>query len=73
MRQRCLLLTSALALLFAMPAMAQNGTKVGLLSCKMGPSVGLIVGSRQHIHCRFNPDVGGAPEAYSGTITRVGL
>jgi hypothetical protein len=39
----------------------------------MGPSVGLIVGSHQHIHCRFAPDSGGTPEVYSGSITRVGL
>jgi hypothetical protein len=55
------------------PATAQNGVKAGLLSCKTGPSVGLIVGSRQHMHCRFDPDNGGHSESYSGTITRVGL
>ena len=73
MRQRSFLLVAALAVFSAGPATAQNGAKVGLLSCKMGPSVGLIVGSRQHMHCRFAPDAGGAPEFYSGTITRVGL
>jgi len=73
MRQRWFLLITATALLFAGPAAAQNGAKVGLLSCKMGPSVGLIVGSRQHMQCRFTPDAGGASELYSGTVTRVGL
>src|ERR1700737_3622971 len=73
MRKRRLLVTAALVLFSAVPAAAQSGTKVGLLSCTMGPSVGLIVGSRQHLQCRFTPDTGGAPEHYSGTITRVGL
>jgi hypothetical protein len=73
MRQWRLLVGAALVLFSAMPAAAQNGAKVGLLSCKMGPSVGLILGSHQHIHCRFTPDAGGAPEVYSGSITRIGL
>jgi Protein of unknown function (DUF992) len=73
MRQGRLSITAALVLFFAVPASAQNGTKAGLLSCKMGPSVGLILGSHQHIHCRFMPDAGGAPEHYSGSITRIGL
>ena len=64
---------AALILLSAAPAAGQSGAKVGLLSCNLGPSVGLIVGSRQHMQCRFTPDAGGAPEVYSGTITRVGL
>jgi Protein of unknown function (DUF992) len=53
MRQKQLLLTAALVLFSGMPAVAQSGTKVGLLNCRMGPSVGLIVGSHQHIQCRF--------------------
>jgi hypothetical protein len=73
MRQRQLSLTAALVLFSTVPAAAQSGAKVGLLSCKMGPSVGLIIGSHQHIHCSFTPDSGGAPEVYSGSITRVGL
>ena len=73
MRKRRLLITAAIVLFSAVPAAAQSGTKVGLLSCTMGPSVGLIVGSRQHLQCRFTADTGGAPEHYSGTITRVGL
>jgi hypothetical protein len=73
MRQWRLLVAASALVLSAMSAAAQNGTKVGLLSCNMGPSVGLILGSHQHIRCRFTPDSGGAPEAYSGSITRIGL
>jgi hypothetical protein len=54
-------------------ANAQSSTQVGILSCKMGPSVGLIVGSRQRMSCRFTPEKGGAAERYEATMTRVGL
>jgi Protein of unknown function (DUF992) len=73
MKLRFFSLAAALVILAASPVAAQNGTKVGLLSCNMSPSVGLIIGSHQHLHCRFTPDQGGAPEFYSGSITRVGL
>jgi hypothetical protein len=73
MRQFSLLLTAALLLSSVVPVMAQGAAKAGFLSCRTGPSVGLIIGSRQHMHCRFTPDAGGNPEAYSGSITRIGL
>jgi hypothetical protein len=68
MEQWRLLVGAALVLFSVAPAVAQNGTKVGLLSCNMGPSVGLILGSHQHIRCRFTPDVGGAPEVYPAPL-----
>jgi hypothetical protein len=73
MRKRRLSVAAAFVLFFAMPAAAQSGTKAGMLSCQMAPSVGLIVGSHQHIRCRFTPDAGGPQEVYSGSITRIGL
>jgi hypothetical protein len=66
-------IAAALVLLSVMPAAAQNGAKAGLLSCNMSPSVGLIIGSHQHIRCSFRPDSGGPAEFYSGSITRIGL
>ena len=73
MKSNLFVLAVAFVGLAAAPAIAQSGAKAGLLSCKTGPSIGLVVGSRQHMHCRFTPDNGGSSEAYSGTITRVGL
>jgi hypothetical protein len=73
MRITWLALAGALFGLTAAPVMAQSGVKAGLLTCRTGPSVGLIVGSHQRMHCRFDPDGGGPSEAYSGAITRVGL
>jgi hypothetical protein len=55
--------------------LAQNpqGTKVGVLTCKLSPSIGLLIGSRQRMSCRYVPDGGGPPEFYTGVMTNVGL
>jgi hypothetical protein len=50
----------------------QSSTKVGMLSCRLNPTIGLIVGSRQTMDCQFTPD-GFAAERYSGTMTTIGL
>jgi len=65
----------ALVLMIVPPAAAQTpaGTKVGMLACTLSPTIGFIVGSRQAMACRFNPDGPFPPEAYVGTITTIGL
>jgi hypothetical protein len=69
-----ILAATALLLIVTAPASAQSRTEVGMLTCRTGPSVGLIVGSRQRLDCRFAPRAGGGvPERYSGIIRRVGL
>jgi Protein of unknown function (DUF992) len=40
-------------------AQAQSRTEVGRLLCRMGPSVGVIIGSRQRISCTYRPSGGG--------------
>jgi hypothetical protein len=67
------LLGLLLAAAFAAPTSAQQGTKVGVLSCRTSASIGLIVGSHQRLRCTYAPDNGGPPEYYAGTINRVGL
>ena len=63
----------ALATVFTTPADAQRDrVQVGSLECSLSSSIGLIVGSQRNIACNFKPD-GGPPEAYAGTMTRVGL
>lgn len=70
-----LLIACAIVSVMAAPSFGQQKsyTRSGVLSCKLAPTVGLIVGSRQKIGCRFTPDGGGRSEAYAGAITRVGL
>jgi Protein of unknown function (DUF992) len=62
-------LTSALIT----PVDAQpRSVQVGTLECSMSASIGLIVGSQKNVNCNFKAD-NGPPEAYTGTMTRVGL
>ena len=64
---------TAVATMVAMPAMAQpRRVQVGQLACSISAGVGLIVGSQRNVSCNFLPD-GGPPEAYTGTITKIGL
>jgi len=54
-------------------AQQKTWTQVGALNCDMGPSVGLIVGSRQRIKCVFRSTATGIVESYTGRIGRLGL
>jgi hypothetical protein len=69
---------AGLALLVAAtvsPARAETppGTAVGSLTCKMAPSIGLILGSRQRMACRFQPSGPYPPEIYAGVMGTIGL
>jgi hypothetical protein len=66
----------ALAVAVVSPASAQApppGTAVGTLTCKLAPSIGLILGSRQRMACRFIPNGSYPPEAYIGVMGTIGL
>lgn len=64
---------AALATVVATPATAQRDrVQAGTLECSLSSSIGLVVGSQRNIACNFKPN-GGPPEAYVGTMTRVGL
>ncbi len=55
-------------------AVAQTPTTAaGTLTCKMAPSIGLILGSRQRMACRFVPNGPFPPEAYVGVMGTIGL
>jgi hypothetical protein len=45
---------------------------VGVLNCRLAPSVGLIVVEFQNMECVFTPDGGGPFEAYEGTMSTLG-
>ena len=59
-------------LVFVAPSFAQNRTEVGTLTCRMGPTVGLIVGSVQRMSCVFRTR-SGQSESYTATFRRLGL
>jgi len=57
----------------AVPAHAQaSRVQVGTLTCSLSAGVGMIVGSQRNVNCNFQPD-NGPPEAYTGTMTKIGL
>ncbi|HUC52185.1 MAG TPA: DUF992 domain-containing protein [Xanthobacteraceae bacterium] len=63
----------ALGMFLVLPADAQpRRVQVGQLACSISAGVGLVVGSQRNVSCNFQPD-GGPPEAYTGTITKIGL
>lgn len=64
-----------LAAAFVSSAIAQTSptTSAGTLTCKMAPSIGLIIGSRQRMACRFQPNGPFPPEAYVGVMGSLGL
>jgi Protein of unknown function (DUF992) len=64
---------SSITLFSVDQASAQSAARSGVLTCQTSASIGLLVGSRQGIRCRFTPDGGGRSEFYTGRIGRLGL
>ena len=53
-------------LIFVAPASAQTPktwTQVGMLTCKLNPSIGFIIAGHQSMECRYVPSDGGPPQA----------
>ncbi len=46
--------------------------KTGLLTCKVAPGVGMVLGSSKGMTCAFKPDFRG-PERYGGRIDKIGI
>lgn len=57
--------------LFVSPAYAKNGVKLGVLTCDVSASVGLILGGTEKAVCVFDGPNG--QENYKGRITEVGI
>ena len=51
---------------------SQGSTKVGVLTCQTSVRLGLIIASRQRLHCQFKPGHGGSAENYFGHVFHVG-
>ena len=62
---------AAAAFFAAAPADA-GFIKTGLLTCKVAPGVGMILGSSKGMDCTFKPDFRGA-ERYGGRIDKLGI
>jgi hypothetical protein len=62
---------AAAAFAGTMPADA-GYIKTGVLTCKVAPGAGMIIGSSKSMTCTFAPDFRG-PETYGGKINKIGL
>ena len=68
-----LVATATIAATLTVPADAQPArVQIGTLACSVSAGVGLIVASQRNVSCNFQPE-NGPPEAYTGTMTIVGL
>src|SRR5256884_9678409 len=64
------LLTSVQAAIAQTPA---NWTQVGMLTCKLNPSIGFVIFGHQSMECRFNQNPPLPPQAYEGALNTVGI
>jgi hypothetical protein len=75
--RRLLLASSAFAFLWLTQAFAQaqaNWTQVGMLTCKLNPSIGFIIAGHQSMECRYVPsNQADPPQAYQGALNTVGI
>src|SRR5260221_3632681 len=51
---------------------AAAAVKVGVLTCRVAPGVGLLIGSSKRISCDFSP-TGSQSEHYTGRISKLGV
>jgi hypothetical protein len=73
---RSLLLAAALlTTIQAANAQAQPATwaQVGMLTCKLNPSIGFVIFGHQSMECRFAPNPPLPTQAYEGALNTVGL
>jgi hypothetical protein len=68
-------LAFAVMVTFIAPAVGEttSSVKAGVLTCKLSPSIGFIVGSQQSMSCRYTPNASHPPETYTGTMGTIGL
>jgi hypothetical protein len=60
--------------LTAWPSDAQpRQVQVGTLTCSLSASIGLIVASQKNVNCVFRGGPGEPEEAYTGTMTTIGI
>ena len=64
--------TALLIALGALNAAAQQRVQAGVLTCRLGPSLGRIINARPRMRCQFVKS-DGRMENYLGTVTRFGL
>lgn len=64
--------TLAVSAWLAVPAQAESGVKVGVLTCNEQAGWGYILGSSKGLDCRFDPN-DGPSEYYTGRVSKLGI
>jgi Protein of unknown function (DUF992) len=59
--------------LLVLPAVAEAGVKIGVLSCRVEGGAGFFIGSAKGVDCMYRPAGGGKPEHYVGSIGKLGI
>jgi Protein of unknown function (DUF992) len=59
--------------LLVVPAVAEAGVKIGVLSCRVEGGAGFFIGSAKGVDCMYRPAGGGKPEHYVGSIGKLGI
>src|SRR5882762_6181042 len=54
-------------------AQLASWTQVGMLTCKLNPSIGFVIFGHQSMECRFFQNPPYPPQAYEGALNTVGL
>ncbi|MEO5760188.1 MAG: DUF992 domain-containing protein [Mesorhizobium sp.] len=57
---------------FAVPASAGK-LELGVLDCTIDGGTSFVIGSNKGVACTFRPHHGGASEAYTGVISKLGI
>ena len=66
------MLATAIVLAGSVVPAAAAAVKVGVLTCRVAPGVGLVLGSSKRVSCDFSP-TGYKTEHYSGRISKLGV
>ena len=68
------LVTITLIMAFGSSSFAQapQRQKIGSLTCRIAPSIGLLIGSQQRMACQFVPDVNGGAITTDQAGRRIG-
>lgn len=54
-------------------AQPASWTQVGMLTCKLNPSIGFVIFGHQSMECRFTQNPPIPPQAYEGALNTVGI
>jgi Protein of unknown function (DUF992) len=66
-------LAASVFALLALPAVAEAGVKIGVLSCRVEGGAGFFIGSAKGVDCMYKPAGGGKHEHYVGSIGKLGI